>query len=138
MSNDNIRALRKALDLTQSEFGRKIGVSRNVINNLELGRVEPSDLIINMLCKTYNVDPTWLETGEGEMFRALSRREEIADFVGKTLADDSGTLTAEFTLKLVAVLAKLDAECWQKLAEVALAIKEAEDEYDAETKKEGG
>lgn len=122
MSNDNIRALRKALDLTQSEFGRKIGVSRNVINNLELGRVEPSDLIINMLCKTYNVNATWLRSGEGEMFMEKSREEEIADFVGRSLADDSDGFKAQF----ISILAQLDEDGWKALERVSEALLEAE------------
>lgn len=122
MSNDNIRALRKALDLTQSEFGRKIGVSRNVINNLELGRVEPSDLIINMLCKTYNVNAAWLRTGEGEMFMEKSREEEIADFVGRSLADDSDGFKAQF----ISILAQLDEDGWKALERVSEALLEAE------------
>lgn len=136
--NDRIGILRKALRKSQTEFAEALGTSRGVIVNLEKCVTEPKPQFIDLIMRTYHVNELWLRTGEGEIFRKLSREEEIADFVGKTLADDSGTLTAEFTLKLVAVLAKLDAECWQKLAEVALAIKEAEDEYDAETKKEGG
>lgn len=122
MSNDNIRALRKALDLTQNEFGRKIGVSRNVINNLELGRVEPSDLIINMLCKTYNVNAAWLRSGEGEMFIEKSREEEIADFVGRSLADDSDGFKAQF----ISILAQLDEDGWKALERVSEALLEAE------------
>lgn len=135
---DRIRALRKKLGLSQTDFAASLGCGRGTVRGVEEGLTEIKPELLGLIIRSYHVNPQWLETGEGEMFRAMSRREEIADFVGKTLADDSGTLTAEFTLKLVAVLAKLDAECWQKLAEVALAIKEAEDEYDAETKKEGG
>lgn len=134
---DRVRAMRKTLGLTQTQLGESLGGGIGIVKNLEDGKTTLKPAMADLIVKLYHVNPTWLETGEGEMFRAMSRREEIADFISKTLADDSGSLTADFTLKLVSVLAKLDAECWQKLAEVALAIKEAEDEYDAETKKEG-
>ena len=42
----NIRELRNHLSLSQTAFGERLNVSRNVINNLELGRVEPNDMMI--------------------------------------------------------------------------------------------
>ena len=77
----------------------------------------------DLICRLYNVDPVWLETGEGEMFRKLSRQEQIADFVGKALTDDSG----DFRSQLISILASLDDVGWYKLEEAAKAIKEAEE-----------
>ena len=77
MVSERIKLLRKALDLTQTEFGVQLGVSRDVISNLEYGRVAPSDLIINMMCAKFGVDDEWLRTGAGTMYREKSRDEEI-------------------------------------------------------------
>lgn len=63
-----IRFLRKELHLSQPKFGEKLGVSRDVISNIELERVEPKEMIINLICKTYNVNPLWLTEGKGDMF----------------------------------------------------------------------
>lgn len=65
---NRIRALREALRLSQRQFGEKLGVSRDVIGNLEYGRVEPKPLFLQHLCQLYKVNPVWLETGEGAMF----------------------------------------------------------------------
>ena len=65
---DNIKQLRKQLELTQTAFGERLGVSRNVVNNLELGRVDPSDLVIKSICREFNVNSLWLLEGKGEMF----------------------------------------------------------------------
>jgi transcriptional regulator with XRE-family HTH domain len=54
--------------LTQAEFGEVLGVSRDVIANLETGRVEPSQVIVNAVCREFNIDESWLRTGEGKMF----------------------------------------------------------------------
>lgn len=67
-SNDRIKQLRKELGLSQLKLGEKIGVGRDVIANIELNRVELKDMMINLICKTFNVNPLWLEKGEGEMF----------------------------------------------------------------------
>ena len=65
---DRIRTLRKALDLTQQEFADRIGVKRNTVGQYEIGRNDPTDTVISLICKEYNVNEKWLRSGEGEMF----------------------------------------------------------------------
>lgn len=65
---ERIRFLRKELNLSQPKFGEKMGVSRDVIANIELGRVPIKDMMLNLICKTFNVNPAWLTNGEGEIF----------------------------------------------------------------------
>lgn len=69
---ERFRELRKALGLSQDDFGRKLGVTRGVITNIELGKVPPKDLFVSLVCDTFGVNRTWIETGEGEMFNDLS------------------------------------------------------------------
>lgn len=66
--SDRIIAIRKALKLSQKEFGKKLGVSRDVIGNIEYGRVQPKELLLQHICELYKVNEHWLKTGEGEMF----------------------------------------------------------------------
>jgi transcriptional regulator with XRE-family HTH domain len=65
---DRIKAIRTALKLSQREFGERLGVSRDVISNLEYGRVQPKELLLKHICKLYGVNEEWLLRGEGEMF----------------------------------------------------------------------
>ena len=89
--NERIRKLRRTLDLTQKEFGDRIGVKGNTIATYEAGRNEPIDSVISLICREFNVNEAWLRKGEGEMFapaptsalealaqeRGLTRREYI-------------------------------------------------------------
>ena len=72
--------VRKALKLSQTDFGRSVGVSRDVIGNIESLRVEPKPLLLQQICKVYNVDPYWLETGDGEMFLEKDDLSALIDF----------------------------------------------------------
>ncbi len=63
-----IRVLRKELKLSQPVFGAKIGVSKDVVVNMELERAPVKELMLKMICKTFGVNPLWLEEGVGEMF----------------------------------------------------------------------
>lgn len=65
---NRIKAIRETLKLSQREFGEKLGVSRDVISNIEYNRVPPKELLLRHICEMYNVNQNWLETGEGEMF----------------------------------------------------------------------
>ena len=65
---NRITLVRKTLGLTQREFGEKMGVSRDVIGNIEYRRVPPKKLFLQHMCQQYKVNEHWLETGEGDMF----------------------------------------------------------------------
>lgn len=73
-----IRELRKHLNMTQAEFGESLGVSREVINTYEHGKVLPPHTIIELLRFKHNVNPNWLNSGEGEMFLSVDDASETA------------------------------------------------------------
>lgn len=66
---DKIKIIRKSLGLTQAEFAQPLGVSGGQISAIELGRSKPSDTLTNFLRRHYNINDTWWDTGEGEMFQ---------------------------------------------------------------------
>lgn len=103
-----IRALREDRKLSQPEFGEKLGVTRDVIANIELERVPPKKLMLKLIYNTFNVNPLWLENGEGEMY--LETPESIID-----------DLAVEFNLSateknIVANYLKMSAEDRQKVS----------------------
>jgi len=57
--------------MSQSEFGKKLGVSRDVIGNIEYGRVIPKKIFTEHLCSIFDVNKDWLYTGKGNMFNDL-------------------------------------------------------------------
>lgn len=67
-SNERIKELRNCLNLSQTAFGQRIGVSRDVINNYEQLRVNVPPPTERAICAEFNVNPEWLQTGKGEMF----------------------------------------------------------------------
>lgn len=66
---NRIKNLRKELNLTQQEFADKIGISRGNIGAYEVGKNIPSDAVISLICREFDVREEWLRTGEGEMFK---------------------------------------------------------------------
>lgn len=123
---DRIKQVRKNSGLTQTAFGEKIGVKGNTVTGWETGIRTPSDAVINSICREFNIDETWLRTGEGEMFQPVSRDEEIASFMGDIMRGED----PDFRRQLISVLARLDVSEWKLLEKMALKLAE-------ENKKEG-
>lgn len=65
--HNRIKEIRKKSKLSQANFGLKLGVSRDVINNIENGRVEPKPLIVKHICSVFGISEQWLLTGKGCM-----------------------------------------------------------------------
>lgn len=63
--NDRIKRVRTSLQLTQEDFGKKIGSARNTIANYETGNRNPSNAVIIAICREFNVNEDWLRTGAG-------------------------------------------------------------------------
>lgn len=120
---ERIKILRKTLKLTQQAFAESLGVSRDTIANVEGGRIEIKDIFILSICREFDVNENWLRTGEGEMFIELSRDEQIAEFVGRTLSTESES----FKKRFIAMLAKLDESDWETLEKIALELTQKKD-----------
>ena len=129
---ERFKMIRNALKLSQDEFGEKLGLTRGAIANVELGRTEAKPLFISLVCSTFNVNETWLRTGEGEMFNALSRDEQIAYHLGAMLAGQGDTIQK----RLIAALSALDESEWAAVE--AFARKLVEQSRDAPPNKESG
>ena len=87
--NERIRKLRKTLDLTQQEFGNRLGVKRNTIATYETGKSSPSDAAVALICREFGVNETWLRTGEGEMFTKISDDDEFSLSLGKLTLEEN-------------------------------------------------
>ena len=66
--NERIKKIRKFFNLTQQEFSDRLKIKRGTIASYEIGRNEPIDAVISLICREFNVNEAWLRTGEGNMF----------------------------------------------------------------------
>lgn len=66
---DRIRRIRGDLNMSQTEFGSELGASRAMIASYEVGKVVPDKSIRLLICQKFNVNESWLETGEGVPYK---------------------------------------------------------------------
>jgi len=63
-----LHAIRKDKNLSQEEFGGRIGVSRSAICNYESGARPISNQVILAVCREFEVSDLWLRYGTGEPY----------------------------------------------------------------------
>ena len=65
--NNRIKQIRRKAELTQTQFGERIGLRQNSIARIEAGTRVPSEVVIKAICREFHIRPEWLMHGEGPM-----------------------------------------------------------------------
>ena len=77
-----IKELRNSLDLTQQKFADRLGIQRGIIGKYEVDVSAPSDAVISLICRVFNVREAWLRDGTGEMLEQHRPQAPTLVFVG--------------------------------------------------------
>lgn len=78
---EKLKLIRKANNLTQIDFANSIGISRGNLANIELGKVEPTQVFINCLSLMYNIDKNWLLDDNNNDLSALNGSTNILTLI---------------------------------------------------------
>lgn len=109
---NRLKDLRKQLGLTQQEFADRLGVKRGAVANYEIGRNIPIDAVISLIVKEFDVNETWLRTGEGDMFLERDEDDALMEWAGTILKDESDS----FRRRFIKMLMGLSEDDWDFLA----------------------
>lgn len=123
--NERIKAIRKRSQLTQTEFGDRIGATRAMIASYEGGAVVPADSILKLISKEFNVSYAWLKNGEGPM------EDPLPDDAALDRLTETYRALPERLMAMVDVLASMDPE-WYKTLDAAF------EELERRKKQQGG
>ena len=74
--SQRIKELRNTLELTQKNFADKLGITNAHISKIEKGKTSPSDALIKLISKEYDVNENWLKFGIGDMFKEMEPSNE--------------------------------------------------------------
>ncbi len=75
--NQRLKQVRRALNMTQTEFARHLGITQNAYSMIENSVRPLLGKYIKLVAMTFNVNEHWLYTGEGDMFFAASNEKEL-------------------------------------------------------------
>ena len=110
-----IKKVRQFYGLTQSDFGQRIGVKGNTVTNYENGLRSPSETVLMAISREFGISLEWLKDGTGDMLIPVSRNDEIAMFAADIIKEPD----TSFRKRLVEVLAQLNEQQWETLAQIA-------------------
>lgn len=88
-TKDRIKELRRALDLTQDEFGGRMGITKSSISTMESGRSNPSEQTLRSMCREFGASYLWLTTGEGPMFENGNDDAALHVMVDRIMASEN-------------------------------------------------
>ena len=104
--------LRKSLGLTQQAFADRLGITRGAVSKYDIDATDPSDAVISLICREFNVREAWLRDGDGDMLEQRTRREDIALYRGKV----SSGKASELEELILDLMAETTADEWLALA----------------------
>lgn len=97
---DRIKLIRQNAGMTQQEFAKQIGVSRNTIATYETSVRIPIDAIVLSICREFNINETWLRTGEGNMYMEENPDFMLSKCFGEILREESSSFKKQLILAL--------------------------------------
>lgn len=113
---ERIRELRKNhLKMSMEAFGKRLGVSRDTINNIELNRLARPDQkmsLYKLICSEFNVNEDWLLNGTEPMF--VETPSTILDQLRKEYDLD------DFTTNLILQYLSLNADQRQLVQDLGI------------------
>ena len=109
---ERVKELRKKhLKMSQTAFGERLGVSRDVIKNIELNALakpEQKLSLLKLICKEFDISEEWLLNGTGDMYA-----DDKTEY--DTLIDRVMTGQNEFAKNIFKTFALFDEADWEAL-----------------------
>ena len=110
--DERIRELRKKhLKMSMEVFGKRLGVSRDTINNIELNRLARPDQkmsLYKLICSEFGVSEEWLLNGTGDMWD--NKEAEYGTLIDRVMTGEN-----EFAKNIFKTFALFDDKDWEAL-----------------------
>lgn len=111
---ERLKQIRKTMKLTQDEFAKRLGLTKNYIYLMEAGRNPIADRVVKDICREFDVNETWFRTGEGEMKAPQTKQSEIASITAQLFhKSDTDPETYSFLVELNKYLLQLNEDQMQ-------------------------
>lgn len=108
---------------TQESFAEFLGIPKQNLSSYEIGRRNPSDAVIQLICQKCGINKDWLLTGEGEPTIEACQEERYAVNIGKLQRADNETI-----MRWVNAISETRPEILVEIEKFMRKILEIEDE----------
>lgn len=115
---DRVKRVRTDCGMNQSDFGKKISISRSAVWKIENGENIPSEQTLSLICKEFNVNMDWLKNGIGEMYDYP--KDETAAIVSDLLEENNPTY--DIIKSIMKTYKKLDSKSQKTIDDFAESL----------------
>lgn len=120
MKGSDLKAFRKANNLTQEKLGEYLGIKKSFISTIESGKDPmPKDKLTKLLSNPYNWDTSMLVQSAGESSESHSANNTLVDYLEKKV-DDQDFLIRELFQKIGALERELELARKGEIARIAV------------------
>lgn len=88
VAKERLIKLRTYLGLSSKDFAAQAGIDPSNYSSIETGKRSFGNRVMRDICNTFGVNIDWLLTGEGEMLKESTPKEEKSPQGGVTIPDD--------------------------------------------------
>lgn len=85
---NRLKEIRKILEMNQTEFAKRLGLTQTAFSMIESGVRTLSDRHIKIICSEFGISESWFRTGKGDMFLTSPYEKEFID-IFENLTPDS-------------------------------------------------
>lgn len=83
-----LKEIRKKLNMTQAEIAKVLNIKQSTVSMIENGNSELTERNKTVLCEKLNVNPYFLENGNGEMFLQELPEDEFTKILAEIDCSD--------------------------------------------------
>lgn len=83
-----LKEIRKKLNMTQAEIAKVLNIKQSTVSMIENGNSELTERNKTVLCEKLNVNPYFLENGNGEMFLPELPEDEFTKILAEIDCSD--------------------------------------------------
>lgn len=95
---NRVKILRTYLGLSQSEFGKKIGITKSSVSRIEKGETKLTERNIMLICSEFEANAKWIKFGTGDMFESF---EDSLEYVVAKYSDNMSDVLKDAVITLL-------------------------------------
>lgn len=117
---NRVKMIREHFGMSQQKFADSLGIPRSNISMYETDR-ELTPAVRSLICKTFDVNPEWLDTGAGDMFIEVDPEDDLMEWAADVLRDKPES----FRRRIVTALRVFSMEDWEEIEKLCDKLLEA-------------
>lgn len=109
---ERVKIVRKENNLTLEAFGKRLGVTKVAISNIENNNRKLTDQMLISICREFNVNEDWLRNENGEAFVKTTPYEKAYNRFGYIMENSTPSKKAALTM-LLELLYRVPDKEWE-------------------------